>query len=158
MADKETKHRSSIQHKITLGPVLILLLLLLEICGITAWKILMTESGASPGKTGTNMTAPATVTYPLDSYTLNLEQHSGTSNRSLKLGVLLKMRTHADAALMDEWKPLLNDSVLMLLSEKAYEDLATVKGKLLLKEELLIRMNQILGHGVVQEIYFSEFG
>ncbi len=155
MTGKEIKRRLSSQKTITLAHVLLFLFLLLEIGGIAAWKLLMTDPGSSPGETRASV---AMVSYPLDTYTLNLAQRSGTSNRSLKLGVMLGITTQAQAARMDEWKPLLNDSALMLLSGKTYEDLATVEGKRLLKQELLTRMKQILGEGVVQDIYFSEFG
>lgn len=155
MTGKEIKRRLSSQKTITLAHVLIFLFLLLEIGGIAAWKLLMTDAGSIPEETRESV---AMVSYPLDTYTLNLAQRSGTSNRSLKLGVMLGITTQAQAASMDEWKPLLNDSALMLLSGKTYEDLATVEGKRLLKQELLTRMKQILGEGVVQDIYFSEFG
>jgi flagellar protein FliL len=155
MTGKEIKRRLSSQQTITLAHVLLFLFLLLEIGGIAAWKLLMTDAGSIPEETRESV---AMVSYPLDTYTLNLAQRSGTSNRSLKLGVMLGITTQAQAASMDEWKPLLNDSALMLLSGKTYEDLATVEGKRLLKQELLTRMKQILGEGVVQDIYFSEFG
>jgi len=131
---------------------------LLEIGGIAAWKLLMTDIGSNPVENKANMTSAATVTYPLNTFTLNLAQRSGTSNRSLKLGVVLGITTRVQEARMDAWKPLLIDSALMLLTRKTYEDLATMEGKRLLKHELLTRMKQILGEGVVQDIYFSEFG
>jgi flagellar protein FliL len=158
MTDKAIKHSVSSGRTITLAHFLIVLLLLLEIGGIAAWKLLMTDVGSSPVENRANMASGSTFTYPLDTYTLNLAQRSGTSNRSLKLGVVLGITTRVQETRMDEWKPLLNDSALMLLSGKTYEDLATVEGKRLLKQELLIRMKQILGEGVVQDIYFSEFG
>ncbi len=158
MTDKAIKQRVSSRRTISLAHILIVLLFLLEIGGIAAWKLLKTDVGSSPVENRANMASAATVTYPLDTFTLNLAQRSGTSNRSLKLGVMLGITTRVTEARMDEWKPLLIDSALMLLSGKTYEELATVEGKRLLKQELLTRMNRILGEGVVQDIYFSEFG
>jgi flagellar protein FliL len=158
MTGKVVKHRLLSQRTITLAHVLILLFFLLEIGGITAWKLLMTDVETRPVGSRANMAGTTIVAYPLDTYTLNLAQGSGKRNRSLKLGVMLGVKTQAQAAKMDEWKPLLNDSALMLLSGKTYEELSTVEGKHMLKQELLTRMRQILGEGVVQDIYFSEFG
>ena len=158
MTGTAIKLRLSSRRTMTLAHILIVLLLLLEIGGIAAWKLLMTDTGSSPVENRANMASAATVTYPLNTFTLNLAQRSGTRNRSLKLGVVLGITSSAREARLDEWKPLLIDSALMLLSGKTYEDLATVEGKRLLKQELLTRMKQILGEGVVQDIYFSEFG
>ncbi len=158
MTDKAIKNKISSRWTINLSLVLIVLILLLEIAGIAAWKLLMTDVGSTPVKNRANMTSAATFTYPLDTFTLNLSQRSGASNRTLKLGVVLGITHRVQEIRMDEWKPLLIDSALMLLSGKTYEDLATLEGKRLLKQELLNRMKQILGEGVVQDIYFSEFG
>jgi flagellar protein FliL len=152
------KHKLSSQRTLTLAHVLIILLLLLEIGGIAAWKLLVTDAGPAPGRNRVDSAGTSIATYPLDTYALNLAQRSGNRNRSLKLGVILGVTAQAQAVNLDDWKPLLNDSVLMLLSGKTYEELSTVEGKRLLKHELLTRMKQILGEGVVQEIYFSEFG
>ena len=58
---------------------------------------------------------------------------------------------------IDQYKPLINDSVLILLSSKTYNELGTVEGKIQLKQELIMRMNQVLGGPMVKKIYFTEF-
>ena len=58
---------------------------------------------------------------------------------------------------IDQYKPLINDSVLILLSSKTYNELGTVEGKIQLKQELIMRMNQVLGVPMVKKIYFTEF-
>jgi flagellar FliL protein len=79
------------------------------------------------------------------------------SNRYLKVGVLLGISDPASIPVVEKYKPLLDDAALILLSSKTYNDLATVEGKIVLKQEFISRMNQILSGNVVNKIYFSEF-
>jgi flagellar FliL protein len=75
----------------------------------------------------------------------------------LKVGVLLGISDAASIPVVEKFKPMLDDAALILLSSKTYNDLATVEGKIVLKQEFISRMNQILGGNVVNKIYFSEF-
>jgi flagellar FliL protein len=48
------------------------------------------------------------------------------------------------------------DAVILLLSSKSYADLAPLENKILLKNELVTRLNQILGGSKVVRVYFTE--
>jgi flagellar protein FliL len=58
---------------------------------------------------------------------------------------------------VDKHQIQLRDSIILLLSSQGFEEISTVEGKLGLKQELLSRVNQILGQGAVSRIYFTEF-
>ena len=51
----------------------------------------------------------------------------------------------------------MRDSVIMVLSSKEYEDIASPSGKTRLKQEVTGRLNKIFKDGQVKEIYFTEF-
>ncbi len=53
--------------------------------------------------------------------------------------------------------PQSRDEILMLLSTKSYDDVATVSGKRILKREIIGSVNKFLKSGQVTQIYFSEF-
>lgn len=53
--------------------------------------------------------------------------------------------------------PLVKDSILMILSGKKYEDISTTEGKVNLREEIMIKLNEIMKAGSVKNIYFTEF-
>jgi flagellar FliL protein len=48
------------------------------------------------------------------------------------------------------------DAMILLLSSKSYADLAPLENKLLLKNEIVDRLNQILGGSKVRQVYFTE--
>jgi flagellar protein FliL len=159
MPEADTKEKSPPGRPVV-KLVIALILVLLAGGGGFVWTVLQT--GPADGEAGkgsvikqTPDTAP--VTYTLNTYIVNLMGSSGMSNRYLKVGVLLGLKDPLQAPYLDEYKPLLNDAALMLLSSKTYSELATVEGKIVLKQELISRMNQILGRPAVQTIYFSEF-
>jgi flagellar FliL protein len=112
-------------------------------------------SGNGAGTSVQSEAAP--LTYTLNTSIVNLMGNSGMSNRYLKVGVLLGISDPATIPLVEKYKPLLDDAALILLSSKTYNDLATMEGKIVLKQEFIARVNQILGGNVVNKIYFSEF-
>ena len=53
--------------------------------------------------------------------------------------------------------PLVKDSILIILSGKKYEDISTSEGKVNLREEIMLKLNEIMKEGSVKNIYFTEF-
>jgi flagellar FliL protein len=52
---------------------------------------------------------------------------------------------------------LLRDAVLLILSTKGLKDIKTSHGKIVLKDELLMRLNSFLSTGLIRNIYFTSF-
>lgn len=53
--------------------------------------------------------------------------------------------------------PQIRDSILLLISNKTYEELQDLQGKKQLKAELASKINSVLQSGKVKEIYFTDF-
>lgn len=94
--------------------------------------------------------------YPLDSFIVNLADAGGT--RYLRVTMQLELDgTKKFAEALDQRKPQLRDAILSVLSAKRYEEISSAQGKLILKQELLRRLNSIVTEGRIVNIYFTEF-
>ncbi len=77
--------------------------------------------------------------------------------RYLKIGFDIELSTKDSAESIEEQKAKVRDSIIILLSSKTYNELATTEGKIRIKNEIATRLNQILGVPRVVQIYFNEF-
>ena len=100
---------------------------------------------------------PRTAMKPvaLPSLTVNLADPSGT--RYLTIGMDVEVNAPEAAQEIDAQNSRVRDAIILLLSSKKIQDLATAEGKILLKTEVAARLNQILGTQRVVRIYFTEF-
>ena len=161
MPEADANEKKSSKRPVALIGVAVILVLLVG-GGVAGWTWLKSNSSGEIASSG-DLSGPAVnpdaapLTYTLNTYIVNLMGNSGMSNRYLKVGVLLGISDTAMIQMVEKYKPLLDDAALILLSSKTYNDLATVEGKIVLKQEFISRMNQILGGNVVNKIYFSEF-
>lgn len=96
----------------------------------------------------------AGIVLPLPPVTVNLSDSGG--KRYLKLS----MEVEANADISEALKtlsPRIRDAIIMLLAGKAYTDISTPDGKVLLKAEVASRLNQILGAQRIIRVYFTDF-
>lgn len=93
------------------------------------------------------------VLVPMDAFILNLAD----PGRFLKLTLQMEVDNPEDGKIIDEKKPQLRDAVITLISSKSADDIQTAEGKMRLKDELVLRANQVAGKPVVKNIYFTEF-
>ena len=99
----------------------------------------------------------ANIIYPLKSFIVNLVDKNGVGNRYLKVSLELEIKDEKVKETVETNIAQLRDTILLLLSSRSLKDINTLEGKLELKQTLLSRMNRVLGEGVVQRIYFTEF-
>jgi flagellar protein FliL len=103
---------------------------------------------------------PPPVFFPLDSVTVNLQSDDGNMHY-LRAGLTLKLHDAKVQAALTERMPEIRSRVLMLLSGKHPDDLATVEGKKKLAEEVRAAVDSV-GKSAeppahVQEVLITEF-
>jgi flagellar FliL protein len=102
-------------------------------------------------------TDTVSIACPLNSFVVNLLNTKGAGKSYLKVTMQLEVGKEEDRLLIENHKPQIRDTILLLLSSQTLNDINTIEGKLELKQSLLTRMKQILGAEVVRRIYFTEF-
>jgi len=108
-------------------------------------------------KAETKKAEKVSIVCPLNSFVVNLLDKQGVGKRYLKVTMQIEVGKEEEKLLIENHKPQIRDTVLLLLSSQSLKEINTMEGKLELKQGLLSRMNQILGDGVVRRIYFTEF-
>jgi len=97
------------------------------------------------------------IICPLNTFVVNLLDKKGLGKRYLKVTIQLEVEKEENKLLIENHTPQLRDTILLLLSSQTLDEINTMEGKLELKQALLSRMKQILGDGIVNRIYFTEF-
>lgn len=95
------------------------------------------------------------VNFPLEPFVVNLMDQGGTKYLKVTIQVELANPKSMDAA--KARTPQLRDAIITLLTNKTSEELISPEGKLLLKDEIKQRANQILGEGNVINVYLTDF-
>jgi flagellar FliL protein len=92
------------------------------------------------------------VTLP--TFLVNLSDPLG--RRYLKMTLDVEVINPKVAEELNKSTARVQDAMILLLSSKSYADLAPLENKLLLKNEIVDRLNQILGGSKVRQVYFTE--
>ncbi len=93
-----------------------------------------------------------TVTLP--TFVVNLADPLG--RRYLKLGIDVEVVSEEAVAELSKKEPMVKDTLILLLSSKTYQDLSSMESKILLKKEIVDRLNQIMGGSKVLQVYFTD--
>lgn len=130
--------------------------------GFVDWKfthfVLGKDKKEGAEKVEANATKPGQeaegVRKTLPIFLVNLNDPMG--RRYLKLGLEVELRDPQAQVELDKSDAKIKDAVLLLLTSKSYDQIATLESKLELKQEIVSRMNQVLGQGKVLRVYITE--
>lgn len=111
------------------------------------------QSTDSAKSSSANKGVPRPV--PLPDLTVNLADPGGM--RYLKIGMDVEFTTADAAQELTAQNARVRDAIILLLSSKTVAELSTAEGKVLLKNEVAARLNQILGAPKVVRIFFTNF-
>jgi flagellar protein FliL len=137
---------------IGLGMAAVLLL------GVGVFGYLLLSPDSRQGREGNDLAADRPLQARLVSmqpFVVNLADPLG--RRFLKISMDLELVDERSAAEVNQAMPKVKDTILLLLSSKHYSDLSRLEDKLVLKEEIVERVGQVIGHGKVTNVYFTEF-
>lgn len=99
--------------------------------------------------------------YKLDTLIVNLADQGG--KRYLRITMELELKPAENIAVnevieeVEKRLPQIRDTILMILPTKKYADIATTSGKLVMRDEIMAKLNAYLKKGQINTIYFTEF-
>lgn len=116
------------------------------------------EHGAEPaaehgGGHKDDKTAGKSVLVSLDPFILNLAEQG----RFLKATMQMELSGIEVQPMVTDKVPQVRDAIITLVSSKSADALSSAEGKLQLKDDILLRVNIVIGKDVVKNIYFTEF-
>jgi flagellar FliL protein len=93
--------------------------------------------------------------YALDTMIVNLADHGG--KRYLRVTMALELSSPDVVGLVETRLPQIRDAILMILPTKKYAEISTTDGKVALRSQVMEKINSLLLHGGVANLYFTEF-
>lgn len=158
--EKEEKKKGG---KLKLVIILVVVLAVLGGGGFAAWKFFLQPKMAADAANATGEDAgqqaqelaPGGQLVTLDSFVVNLSDPMG--RRYLKTTMDVEVVNSAAAAELAAAMPRVKDTLLLLLSSKSFEDISSMDKKIELKNDIVSRLNQIIGKNKVRNVYFTEF-
>lgn len=93
--------------------------------------------------------------YGLEPFVVNVTGDG--YNRFLKLRLELETSDPIVKEELDARLPQIRDALIVLLSSKQLSDITDFEGKALLKEDILVRLNDVLETGSIRSALFTEF-
>lgn len=169
MADNEEKEEGKSSGGGLLPIInLVLLVLVLAVGGFIAWKMIsMEQPSAESDKAAIEQTDETIipeaedenegppVLIDIENITVNLAD--ADQSRFLRTQIKLEVRNEDAKAKVDESMVKINDLIITVLASKTFAEIRTPQGKYALKEDLIYRMNRIVGGKPIKNLYFTDF-
>ena len=95
------------------------------------------------------------VICELEPFIVNLMDENGRRYLRVKMSLVLSSKQAEDE--VKKKTPEIRDAILMTLSGKRFADIATLEGKMRLRDEIKENVDKILLSGKVIQVYFTEF-
>ncbi len=158
--EEEPKKKGKLPVKLI---VIVLVALILIGGGVFGWIMFTkgSDSDSPKGKTSSKENkkvedeAAFGKIFSFETFIVNLNDPGG--NRYLKTKIELELSpTSLETELVGRL-PQLRDVVLLHLSSKSLEDIQGTTGKIALRNELIMRLNQALKKTKIRNLYFTEF-
>ncbi|MDX8389617.1 MAG: flagellar basal body-associated FliL family protein [Mariprofundaceae bacterium] len=146
---------------------LVLLLLVLAVGGFVAWKMIemnkpdavqeeqVDQTDETTIPEAEDETKGATIMMDIDNITVNLADTD--VSRFLRAKIKLEVRSEEAKIAVEGDMVKINDLVITLFSGKKFSEIRTPQGKYALKEDLVYRINRLVGGKPVKNLYFTDF-
>ena len=144
--------------------IILVAFLFVVMLGLTAglfmiWTKLSTANAAATEVTGEDNPQVGIESlgpiFPLETFIVNLADEGG--KRYLRITMNLELTQEKFTDQIQQRLPQVRDSILMILPTKRFDDIRTVEGKTLLRNEITAKLNSFIGLDSVANIYFTEF-
>lgn len=164
MAEEQLEASKSEKKKSSKLKWIILAVLLIALgCGVYfAWPIVQDKllgGSSSPAQTeqtqnGEENVSGETELVTLPTFVVNLADPLG--RRYLKLTLTVEVASAECAKKLSKSEAKVRDTIILLLSSKTFNELSSMDAKIQLKDEIVKRLNQIMGGASVLRVYFTE--
>jgi flagellar FliL protein len=153
-ADEQAKKAPVKEKKSPLKFILMgVVVLVLVLGGVVGWTLFSGETDEAAKETVVDENAVGKI-YSLKTFVVNLNDPGG--KRYIKTKIELEYIDEAVNMEIDARLPQIRDAVLLLLSSKSLDEIQDVDGKIDLRNELILRINQVLKQGKIRNLYFTE--
>ncbi|UQZ89992.1 flagellar basal body protein FliL [Deltaproteobacteria bacterium Smac51] len=115
------------------------------------------SGGAAVGEGGEGEGVEALGPQNIEFKPFIVNLNDGAGRRFLKLTMSIEAENPDLANEINLKMPQFRDTILLLLSSLSFDDIATLDGKMRLRNQMLNRINTQLTSGKIRNIYFSEF-
>ncbi len=95
------------------------------------------------------------IVYPLEPFIVNI--YDDDESRYLKIKVEFEIAGKEVNEELEARKAPVRDAILILLTTKTLQDIKDIRGKNLMRDEILATVNKILPPGKVTRVYFTDF-
>ncbi len=133
--------------------IIIIAVVVLLAGGAGAYFFLLNKAGEKDKAHTTKESKEAQgVNFALEPFVVNL-----VDQKYLKVSIQIEL---SNPKLMETAKaktPQIRDAIITILSSKTSEELITPEGKLIVKDEIKMRANQVLGENSVLNVYLTDF-
>ncbi len=89
----------------------------------------------------------------LDPFIVNLADPK--ARHFVKTTITLELKNEGVKDEVERLMPKIRNDIILLLSSQTMEDILTMDGKIRLRDQLIARVNRILGEGRLLNVYFS---
>jgi flagellar FliL protein len=110
------------------------------------------ETTSETGKAQASALGPL---YSLDTFIVNLADEG--RSRYLRVTMDLELAESMDAGKLTQRLSQVRDSILMILPSKQFDEIASMEGKIALRDEIMAKLNSLFANEVVTNIFFTEF-
>ena len=93
--------------------------------------------------------------YALETFIANLADEGG--KRYIRVTMNLELKDAVVKEELEKRLPQIRDAVLMLLPTKKHEDIQNIEGKIVLRNEIMTRLNSLFKEDRIANLYFTEF-
>ena len=108
----------------------------------------------NPGTQQAQAAAPGPL-FSLETFIVNLADQE--RSRYLRVTMDLELVKSTDAGVINDRLSQVRDSILMILPSRQFGEIASMEGKIALRDEIIARLNSLFNKKVVTNIFFTEF-
>ncbi|MGQ9499934.1 MAG: flagellar basal body-associated FliL family protein [Dissulfurimicrobium sp.] len=95
------------------------------------------------------------IMVDIEPFVVNLDDPR--ARHFLKIAITIEVPDEKAKKEIEKFMPKIKNEIIMVLSSKTLDDVIPVDGKVRLRDELMVRLANILGQDRLTNIYFSQF-